>query len=863
MAEERSEDTTEATTDGVTEGATEATTKVAYSSRLNWKIAIPAGFVVLLLLVISLLPLAIEYSAEKWLQEHGVPQAEIENVDLNLFSGEFVLQGLKAGEGLNVERLAVNIDWLPLFKKIVHVRSLELDTVNLNLHQDAQQQWQLADIKLEPAVEPAKGEADTAESEDELWLAVVDDLQINRLLVDVNGQDMQLKLPVDSLQLNLSNLTGSEQTLETALKVGETSFSGFGYRVNNETLDLTAKLLFSMGAEDIAASLKSEDTVVKLAGLKLAQPDGQPLAAVESLAANNLQIAGINSHKLESVNITNVSVQPQLTGAGSLQFAAIDVQKIDADLKGQIKVASLILKALQADGMSGGDDRMRLNRLELADLKMEPGKTVNLQSLAMQGFDLKQQQGKQLLAAIDGVSLKNFAMTSAEKGSFDSLALNKVKLPASGKKSMGSIGAIVASSATLDTNGIYHLKKLQFNDLDTTLIKQKSGKFVVLDELASKPKAEAGKPNKKEPVKTAAKAEKPKDPVVIVDELIISAGSKIAYRDESLSPPLDTKMSVKKFRFAPLDLSGKRDGILDMQMGIGKYGEMSAKGKIRPHAKKLKTELMVTVKNFEMPGLSGFIESDFGKSIQTGQFNLNTAVNIDKNIISANNKLLIRKLELGDSDQPGKAEQSIGMPVGMALDMLRDDRGDIEMEVPISGNLDDPNINLNAIINKALMSSLSAGAMTYATLALQPYGSIILAADLASDLIREAAKPKLTPIGFTELGVSLNSEMTDYISKIAGLLKKSEQFRVQVCGVATRIEGEPVAKPPAADAAVKVEPATARSDEELLLLAETRADVVMDALKAHGITTERLFGCRTKIDDAKLKSMPRVDLILD
>lgn len=855
MAEARSEETTEATIDSATE--------VAYSSRVNWKIAVPAGLAVLLLLLVSLLPLAIEYSAEKWLQEHGVPQAEIENVDLNLFSGEFVLQELKAGDGLNIKRLVVNIDWLPLFKQVVHVRALELDTVNLKLHQDAQQQWQLGDIKLEPAVEPEKGEAVAAEPQGKPWLAVVDELQVKGLLVDVKGQEVQLKLPVDSLQLNLSNLTGSEQRLEVALKVGETSFSGFGYRVHNKALDLTGKVLFSMVAEDIAASLKSEDAVVKLSGLKLARQDGEALAAVESLAVNKLQMAGINSHKLESINISNLTIQPQLTGAGSLNLESIDVQKIDADLKGQIKVAALILKVLEADGMGGGDDRMRLKRLELAGLSLEPGKTVNLQSLTMQGFDLKQQQGKQLLAAIEGVSLNNFAMTSTEQGSFDSLTLNRVKLPASGKKSMGSIGAIVASSATLDTNGIYHLKKLQFNDLDTTLIKQKSGKFVVLDELESKPKAEAGKQNKKEPVKKAARSEEVKEPVVIIDELIVSSGSKIAYRDESLSPPLDTTMSVKKFRFAPLDLSGKGDGRLDMQMGIGKYGEMSAKGTLRPHGEKLKTDLVVSVKNFEMPGLSGFIEPEFGKSIQTGQFNLDADINIKDNKISAKNKLLIRKLELGKSDQPGRAEQSIGMPVGMALDMLRNDRGDIEIEVPISGNLDDPNINLNAIINKALISSLSAGAMTYATLALQPYGSIILAADLASDLIKQAAKPKLTPISFAELELSLNPEMADYISKIAGLLKKSEQFRVQICGVATRIEGEPVAQPPTAGAAVKIEPAAARSDEDLLLLAERRADVVMDALKAHGITTERLFGCRAKIDDARLKSLPRVDLILD
>ncbi|OIO73028.1 MAG: hypothetical protein AUJ57_05120 [Zetaproteobacteria bacterium CG1_02_53_45] len=306
-----------------------------------------------------------------------------------------------------------------------------------------------------------------------------------------------------------------------------------------------------------------------------------------------------------------------------------------------------------------------------------------------------------------------------------------------------------------------------------------------------------------------------------------------------------------------------------MLVDIGRQGTLSVKGKVRPDAKHLKTDLAITLNNFDMPGLSGFIESDFGKSIQTGQFNLHSALNISNNKIDSKNKLLIRKLELGDSDQPGKAEKRIGMPVGMALDMLRNNRGDIEMEVPVSGNLDDPDININAIINKALMSSMSTGAMTYAALALQPYGSIILVANLASGMIQDAAKPKLTPIIFTELNEKPGPEMADYIVKIADLMKNSDKLRLRICGVATRIEGEPIAQPQmittrsGRSVAGEVEPSLVKTDAELLMLGQTRAETVMDMLLQHGIATERLFSCAASIDEARLQAKPRVELLLD
>lgn len=848
----------------MSEESADVVAQVKSSSRIKLRYLIPAIIAVSMLLVTSLLPFAIEYGAKQWLQDHGVETVEIDNVDLNLFTGTLVLQGLQAGDGLNIEQLAVNIDWLPLFKQVIYIRSFELQQSHISFHQDERGLWQLADIKFEQA--DAENDEESTEAQGSGWLVVVDGLNIEDLLLNVNGKDLKLKLPVDTLKLSLSDLQDDEQRLVTELALGETDFTGFGYQLSGQAMRLSGQFLFALsGGRDIAASLKSEEVELAVESLKLAQEKGKLLATVDMIELSDLQMAGLYKHQLESLAISKLHLSPLLTGAGSLKLESMDVKQIDADLKGQVLLSSLLIKQLQTHAMGSVDDDISFQQLEVQGLTVEPGKTLNLKSLAMQGFKFVQQEGKQKLAAIETVNLKQFSMQGADKGSFDQLALSGVTLPASGGESLGSIGSLVATGAVLDTNSSYHLKRLQFVDLNTTLIKQKNGTLRVLDDLTGGAKAKTKKEQLKPAGKSVHKVEKSKAPVVVIDELLVSRGSKIRYRDESLFPPLDSRMQVKKFRFAPLDSSGTRYGTLDMQMSVGKHGELSAKGKVWPRAQNLKTDLVVTLKNFDLPGFSGFIESDFGKSIKTGQFNLDSTVLISDNKINAKNKLLIRKLELGDSKQPGKAEQAIGMPVGMALDMLRDDRGDIEMEVPISGALDDPDININAIINKALMSSLSAGAMTYALLALQPYGSLILAADLAGDLIKQAAKPKLTPVVFDELETELNPQMSDYISKVAVLLKKSEQFRLQICGVATRIEAEPVARPAAVSPGEEktIEQPEGKSDEELLLLGQARSDMVMSALQQHGIATERLFTCRATVDEAKEDAKPRVDLILD
>jgi len=250
---------------------------------------------------------------------------------------------------------------------------------------------------------------------------------------------------------------------------------------------------------------------------------------------------------------------------------------------------------------------------------------------------------------------------------------------------------------------------------------------------------------------------------------------------------------------------------------------------------------------------------------------LDSDVRISQNRIDAKNKMLIRKLELGDSKQAGKAGKKIslagGMSIDMALDMLRNHDGDIELKIPLSGPLDDPDINLGNIINKALLASLSTGAMTYAALILQPYGSIILAADLASGFINEVAKAKLTPVGFDARAVSLSPRMADYTGKIATLMEK-KNLRLQVCGFATRIEGEAVMQPVSTDhpdqtSAMASAGQPVLDDTQLLELAQKRSDAVMAALRAHEIAASRLFNCRPQIDESNKEAQPRVELLLD
>jgi len=725
-----------------------------------------AVIVATVVLLLSLLPVGIRIGAVSWLEDHGVQKAEIENVDLNLFAGTFVIEGLSAGEGLKVGHLAANIDWWPMFDHRIFVRSVELKYVTIEAHQREDGSWQVATIELD---EPAPEIAPKVEEEaGEPWQIVLTLIELADINLKANGnidkENFELSLPLNALNLTLAKgEADGSQLLNHSLELGKVTFNGLGYAVENGGLKLDNTIFLPAMGTDIAAGLKIDALNLKLNGFKL--------------------------HDTRQ-----------------------DVQ----------------------------------------------------------------------LAAVDAIALENASVAGGKSALFDLLSVQGISLPTSGKNSLGKIGKIDLAKADLDFSGNYKLEKIAVHDLQASLKKLKSGKMLVLDKLQAS--GEAAKATESEKggdevapqvmavdkgseTETAPQvAQKPaKQPEVYIGGFTLSKGSSIAFSDESVFPVFDAEMQVEKFSFAPIDPSGKESGKLDMVLKVGKNGSLTVAGDLTPEAENLRSDLIIALKNFDMPGLTGYVETDFGQSIQTGQLNLDSGIKIADNKIDANNKLLIRKLALEKAKQPGKAESSIGMPVDLALDMVRDNRGDITMDVPITGRLDDPNIDVNDIITTALFSSMSGGAMTYAKLVLQPYGAIYMAAEMAVDAAQEAAKPKLTPIQFKERSTMLSPEMSDYASKIAELMK-SKEFRLEICGVATRIEGEVVPQPPGA-AEEPQDPNTVPpqplSDEALLTLAEARSDAVLKAIEQHGIAAERLFNCRPAVDEEAMKAEPRVELILD
>ena len=130
------------------------------------------------------------------------------------------------------------------------------------------------------------------------------------------------------------------------------------------------------------------------------------------------------------------------------------------------------------------------------------------------------------------------------------------------------------------------------------------------------------------------------------------------------------------------------------------YPQGSIKGKI--------TQLDLTTFN-------GYLANAMGYHLERGMLEADIDVQIDKARLSGEIKLLLRNSRFVPVDEAtiDRVSKQISMPVDTALDLLRDDNGNVRVTIPVSGDLTDPDVGLNDLTQQLSVLALKTGAMYY------------------------------------------------------------------------------------------------------------------------------------------------------
>ncbi|MGI9343630.1 MAG: DUF748 domain-containing protein, partial [Gammaproteobacteria bacterium] len=140
---------------------------------------------------------------------------------------------------------------------------------------------------------------------------------------------------------------------------------------------------------------------------------------------------------------------------------------------------------------------------------------------------------------------------------------------------------------------------------------------------------------------------------------------------------------------------------------VGEFGFARLDGSLLPADLTAATNIDLLFRNVEFPGLSPYTVKFAGRRIEEGRLEVALNYSIDGGELDAQNSIVIQRIRLGEKmDYPG----AMNLPLGLAIALLQDPSGQINVDLPVRGNVNDPEFSIGGVVLRAFANLITKAA---------------------------------------------------------------------------------------------------------------------------------------------------------
>ncbi len=175
------------------------------------------------------------------------------------------------------------------------------------------------------------------------------------------------------------------------------------------------------------------------------------------------------------------------------------------------------------------------------------------------------------------------------------------------------------------------------------------------------------------------------------------------FADFSLTPNFATALGQLNGSIGTIDNQRPLVASVDIEGRVDRYAPVTIKGGLTPFDPLNSLDIATRFRNVELTTLTPYSGKFAGYRIRRGRLNLDLHYRIEQGQLNAENKLLLEGLQLGEKvDSP----DAVDLPVRLAVALLKDTNGNIDLSLPVSGNLEDPQFSVMPIVWQTLRNLL-------------------------------------------------------------------------------------------------------------------------------------------------------------
>ncbi len=179
------------------------------------------------------------------------------------------------------------------------------------------------------------------------------------------------------------------------------------------------------------------------------------------------------------------------------------------------------------------------------------------------------------------------------------------------------------------------------------------------------------------------------------------ADSQLNYTDNFIKPNYTANITQLSGKVGSFGTTGGDPAPLSLQGSLDDNSPVDIEGTINPLAPVAFLDITGKAEGVELTHLSTYSSKYTGYPIVKGRLNANVHYQLDQGKLAADNHIFIDQLTFGDKvDSPGVSH----LPVKLAVALLKDSQGRIDVDLPVSGSLDDPKFSVGGLIWHAFVN---------------------------------------------------------------------------------------------------------------------------------------------------------------
>lgn len=310
-----------------------------------------------------------------------------------------------------------------------------------------------------------------------------------------------------------------------------------------------------------------------------------------------------------------------------------------------------------------------------------------------------------------------------------------------------------------------HIKEVALNDYQANIEVADNGQMNLtsvssqetVDVIEESESVDAERVAKTEPTEVK-NGEPPAD--IRIDAVTLQGGT-VSFIDRHLPSTFATTMYDLGGRISGLAADEEMQADVDLRGHLENSAPLTITGKINPLSRDMYADLMISFKNIDLSPMTPYSGSYLGYAIDKGKLYLDLNYTIEHQQIEADNKVMIDQFTFGESID---SDEATSLPVALAISLLKDTNDEIHLDIPISGNLNDPDFSLAGTIFTVLRNLLVKAATS-------PFA-------LLSSMI--GGGEDVSSVPFT-LGLStINDDQSQLLVNLADILTKRPSLTLEI-----------------------------------------------------------------------------------